>query len=58
MYNPQNMFYLSAKIIARDQSLSHDNLFHERKQEQSLYDLEKYNFKNTYIDKLEKNTIS
>lgn len=28
------------------------------KQEQSLYDLEKYTFKNTYIDKLEKNTIS
>lgn len=52
------MFYLFAKIIARDQSLSHDNLFHERKQEQSLYDLEKYNFKNTYIDKLEKNIIS
>lgn len=52
------MFYLFAKIISRDQSLSHDNLFHERKQEQSLYDLEKYTFKNTYIDKLEKNTIS
>ena len=46
------------KIIARDQSLSHDNLFHERREEQSLYDLEKYTFKNTYIDKLEKNTIS
>lgn len=37
------MFYLFGKIEARDHSLSHDNLFYERKQEQSLYDFEKYN---------------
>lgn len=48
------MFYLLGKIIARDHSLSHDNLFCERKQEQSLHDLEKYNFKNTYIGKVKK----
>lgn len=36
------MFYLSGKIEARNHSLSHDNLFYERKQEQSLYDFEKY----------------
>lgn len=37
------MFYLFGKIEARDHSLSHDNLFYERKQEQSLYDFAKYN---------------
>lgn len=37
------MFYLFGKIEAKDQSLSHDNLFYERKQESSLCDLEKYN---------------
>lgn len=37
------MFYLFGKIEARDHSLSHDYLYYERKQEQSLYDFEKYN---------------
>lgn len=37
------MFYLIGKIEARDHSLFHNNLFYERKQEQSSYDFEKYN---------------
>lgn len=48
------MFYLFGKIEARDQSLSHDNLFYERKQERHCRTLKNTTFKNTYIGKLKK----
>lgn len=52
------MFYLFGKIEARDHSLSHDNLFYERKQEHHCMTLKNTTFKNTYIGKLKKNIIS
>lgn len=52
------MFYLFGKIEARDYSLSHDNLFYERKQKNHRMTLKNITFKNTYIGKLQKNTIS
>lgn len=52
------MFYLFGKIEGGDHFLSHDDLFCDRKQEQSLCDFEKHNIKNTYIGKLKKNTIN
>lgn len=48
------MFYLFGKIEARDYSLSHDNLFYERKQNHHSVTWKNITFKNTYIGKLKK----
>lgn len=48
------MFYLFGKIEARDHSLSHDNLFYERKQNHHSVTWKNITFKNTYIGKLKK----